>query len=329
VTVVVVTCNGGDETVNCLRSIAASEPPPAEIVLVDNGSTDGTRELIAGSYQGRVPVTGVWLSTNVGLAEARNIGVRQVSTPFIAFLDNDTIVSPTWLKAALETMETHGADCAQCKLVIGHDYRRIDSLGYLLGPFGFPRHIVRPGAIDRPEYQRPRLLFGVKAAGMVVRRQALAKAGGFDPAFFIYGEETDFCWRLLRAGGKIVFAPGSIVFHNAGGTRRFLPREADMLLYRGGTRNYIRMVAKNSPPKRLVLDVAGQVSIWIGLAALQALRGRFASSRLILRGILDGVALLPSVIDGRRRSTLPYLDIPRDLRMGFNVRYVWKIVKAV
>jgi GT2 family glycosyltransferase len=265
----------------------------------------------------------------VGLAAARNVATKTATSSFIAFLDNDTVVSPTWLRAALETADVFHADIVQCKLVLGTDFDRLDSIGYLLGPCGFPRHIVRPGAIDLPEYQQPRLLFGVKAAAMVIARQALEEAGGFDPIFFIYGEETDLCWRVLRSGGRVAFAPKSIVFHYSGGTVRFLPREADALLYRGGTRNYIHMVAKNSPPNRVVIDVAGQIAVWLGMAGLQTLRGRFKPAGLILLGISDGIVLLPGVFHARAESQLPYVDVPKDLRMHMSPAYAWRTLKEM
>jgi GT2 family glycosyltransferase len=329
VTVVVVNCNGGVQTLKCLRSLAASDPRPDRVVLVDNGSTDGTRELIQREYRDPLPLTTIWAQRNLGPAAARNLGAGQVTTPFIAFLDNDTVVHPTWLQGALGAMAAHRADCAQCKLLLYNDSTRIDSLGYLLGPFGFPRHIVRPGAPDLPEYQHPRLLFGVKSAAMVISRLAFETVGGFDPMFFIYGEETDLCWRLIRSGGRIVLAPESIVLHDSGGTRRFLPGEAETLLYRIGTRNYFRMVAKNSPSLRLLPNIVGQIALWSAVAGLQTIRGRFGSARLILLGVWDGLVMMPVVIRARRKSALPYLEMPRELRMGFNVNYLWRLVRAV
>jgi len=329
VTVVVVNCNGGGETLKCLRSVAASDPPPDRSVLVDNGSTDGTRDLIEKEYRGAVPLSTIWLSDNVGPAAARNIGVASLTSPFVAFLDNDTTVCPTWLKAALETMAAFQADCAQCKLVFGTDIARLDSLGYLLGPFGFPRHIVRPGAAELPAYQRPRLIFGVKSAAMIIAKDAFESAGGFDPSFFIYGEETDLCWRLLRMGRRIVLAPDSVVFHNAGGTGRYLPNKAEALLYRAGTRNYIRVVAKNSPPRRVFIDLVGQISVWLGMAGLNALRGRLRSCKLILQGVVDGVVMLPDAIRARRQSPIPYVETSRELRMPFNFQYFWHTVKEM
>ena len=92
VTVVVVNCNGYAETLKCLQSVAASDPAPEQFVLVDNGSTDTTRDLVEKEYAGAVPLTVVWLPTNVGPAAARNIGAQHANTEFIAFLDNDTVV---------------------------------------------------------------------------------------------------------------------------------------------------------------------------------------------------------------------------------------------
>ena len=329
VTAVVINCNGGHAAPRCLNSVAASDPPPELLVLVDNGSTDGTRSLIDAQYRGAVPLDTVWLPTNVGLAAARNIGSLRATTRLIAFLDNDTVVFSTWLKFALETMAAFEADCVQCRLVIGADPARLDSLGYLLGPFGFPRHLVRPGAMDSPKYDRPRLLFGVKAAAMLIAKQALERVGGFDPAFFIYGEETDLCWRLLRSGSRVVLAPESRVLHFSGGTRRFLPTQADELLYRGGTRNYIRMVAKNAPAPGVLADLVGQLVIWLGLAAVQAARGKFTCARLIALGVIDGLASLPEVMRARHSSPLPYVQAPRELRMQFSLAYLWRIVRAV
>lgn len=328
VTAVVVNCNGGTSTLTCLRTVSTAEPTPERIVLVDNGSTDGTRALIEKEYQGDVPLTTMWLPSNVGPAAARNIATQGANSEFIAFLDNDTMVCSGWLKVALETAERFDADCIQCKLILGYDHSRLDSLGYLMGPFGFPRLIARPGALDLPEYQQSRLLFGVKSAAMVIRRHTLERVGGFDSDFFIYGEETDLCWRVLRSGGRIVLAPQSVVLHYSGGTVRFLPKEADPLLYRGGTRNYIWMVAKNSPATQALVGVAGQTVIWLGMACLQAFRGRVEAT-LILLGIWDALTTMPSVIRKRGKSALPYLNVPRELRMPMTVSYAWLTLKEL
>jgi GT2 family glycosyltransferase len=328
VSVVIVNCNGGTDVRECIEALTYSDPSPIEVILVDNGSTDGSEQLLrpaGASFEFRT----LRLKQNFGPAAARNVGASAATCEVFAFLDNDTKVSPGWLQGALEAMRLFKAECIQCKLVLDHDRSRLDSIGYLFGPFGFPRHLVRPGASDSAEFQFPTRVFGVKSAGMVITRAIFERVGGFDPSFFIYGEETDMCWRIMRSGATVFFAPESVVFHKSGGTRRLLPGQASGLLYRGGTRNYIRMVAKNTAYPRVIFDVAGQVTVWTLVGTLQIVRGRLQIGTLIWRGVRDAIAELPRVMRERRVSPLPYVRAPKVLRARFGLSYLRKVLRAV
>ena len=330
VSVIVVNCNGAEDLSECLRSIRDSQPEPLEVIVVDNGSTDGSDAVIKGaSLMSAIPIRCVALEENLGPAAARNIGVARAQGEYLAFLDNDTVVNSDWLVEALATMSQLGAACVQCKLVLKANPDLLDSVGYLAGPLGFPRHLVRIGEPDREELRVPRMLFGVKSAAMVMAREAFERAGGFDPTFFIYGEETDLCWRIMRTGGKIALAPTSIVRHRSAGTKVFMaPRAAD-LLYRCGTRNYIRVVAKNAPWWRLLTDLPGQILVWAAVSVFLQLRGDADSARLVRRGVSEGVRELPRVLDERRNSAHPFIEPPRGLRMGFTLGYLRRTARAV
>jgi GT2 family glycosyltransferase len=328
VSVIIVNRNGGAEAVECCRSLLSSTPPPEQIIIVDNGSSDRSIEMLERLRQKDHRVEVVALRENVGPAAARNIGVQQASEPVIAFLDNDTVVHPRWIPGALEVMERLDADCVQCKLRLRENPHLLDSVGYLAGPFGFPRHLVRIGEPDGPEFGRPRLLFGTKSAGMFITREVFDRAGGFDPSFFIYGEECDLCWRVLRCGGTVALAPESQVFHRSGGTKRLLPNSYNALLYRGGTRNYIRIVAKNQHPNRLLLDLFGQMVIWSLAAVLQLLRLRPYPARLIALGVFDAVRELPAILRERSRTRLPYRPVPQHLMQGIDLDYLARLIRA-
>lgn len=327
-TAVVVNLNGGDEAVKCISSLLASEPKPSEVVVVDNGSTDHSLESFR-QMEARGLIKVIALDSNVGLARARNIAVAATNSSYVAFLDNDTTFDPSWAACALMTMIRFNAACVQCKLVLASDQTKLDSIGYLLGPLGFPSHIVRLGDLDGPIAAEPMQLFGVKAAGMVVTRAALEVSGGFDDSYFIYGEETDLCWRIHRAGGSVFYASESVIFHNAAGTKRFLPERAASLLYQGGTRNYIRTVVKNSPATSVPKDLFGQVAVWLGVAGYFAVRGRRKEASLVARGVADALFDLPRLLLERHRSTLPYVRVPPHLRKSFNIAYLRKVVAAV
>jgi GT2 family glycosyltransferase len=329
VTVVVVNCNGGADLGDCLDSLIASDPPPNEVVLVDNGSSDDSLTVARRRSEHFGGLKVIPLAENLGANAARNVGVENAMCEIVAFVDNDTRVKGDWIGRATQVMRDLGVDAVQCKLLLDHNHGLIDSLGYLMGPFAFPRHIVRPGAPDTEAAEAPRYLFGAKSAGMMVRRDLLLKIGGFDPSFFLYGDETDLFWRVFRAGGAVALAPQSIVFHASGGTKRFLAASAEDLLYRGGTRNYIRMVAKNQHPKRVLLDVIGQVGVWSGVATYQAASGHRQRARLITKGISEALRELPSLQRARGKDTLPFRVVPKSLKARLDFAYLKEVRRAI
>jgi GT2 family glycosyltransferase len=299
------------------------------VVVVDNGSSDDSLEVARGHADGLRELKVISLPENQGLNAARNVGIENASGSVVAFIDNDARALGDWILGALEAMQQLDADAVQCKLLLGNDPKLIDSVGYLIGPFGFPRQIVRPGASNSQATDQPRYLFGAKGAGMMFRRDLLLKIGGFDPSFFLYGDETELFWRIFRVGGAVALAPQSIVLHNSGGTKRFLSSAADDLLYRGGTRNYIRMIAKNQHPRRVVFDIMGQVCVWSAVAACQAMRGRRGAARLIMRGIAEAVHELPSLQRSRAKDKLPFRTVPRALKARMTISYLREIGRAV
>ena len=164
---------------------------------------------------------------------------------------------------------------------------------------------------------------------MMFRRDVLNAIGRFDPSFFLYADETELFWRIFRAGGVVVLAPDSVIVHAAGGTRRFLSAMAEDLLYRGGTRNYIRMVAKNQHPTRVMLDISGQVAIWTGVAAFQLFRGKVRIAVLILRGIAEALGQLPAIFRSRRSGGLPFRRVPKHLRARITLSYLRQTARAI
>ena len=329
VSVVVVNFNAAAELDACLRALRSCDPAPKEVILVDNGSSDRSPEVAAGHAAEFDRLKVVSLSQNKGLNVARNAGIEAASGDVVAFVDNDATVAPDWIPAALDTMRELDSDALQCKLLLRHDPTLVDSVGYLVGPFGFPRHIARPGTRDGSAFDHPRYVFGAKGAGMMFRRSLLEAIGGFDPSYFLYGDETEIFWRIFRAGGTVAYAPRSIIFHAAGGTQRILSDIAEDLLYREGTRNYIRLIAKNQHPRRVALDVFGQAAVWTVVALVQLFRRKVRSSRLILRGVLQGLREIPMIAKARRRDPLPFRRIPRSLRARLTLTYMRQISRAL
>jgi len=138
VSIIIVNFNDKRHLYRCLSSILKSEYPSFEIIVVDNGSTDGSVELVKKLFGNNPRIKLIQNERNLGPAAGRNIGAEVAKGRYLAFLDNDTEVNPKWLKEAVKVMEsdlTIGA--AQCKLLLMGHRNRFDYAGDYLSPYGF------------------------------------------------------------------------------------------------------------------------------------------------------------------------------------------------
>ena len=196
--VVVMSNNRRDELLRTLGYMTAlPEDPP--IVVVDNGSTDGTAAAVAERFP---QVQLLTPGRNLG-AVARNLGVAVLHRPFIAFCDDDTWWEPGALRRAADVLQAH-ADVA---VVTGH---------ILVEPEGHEDPIcveLRESPLPRPDGSPGPVLLSFLAGASVVRRQAFLDAGGFDHRLFIGGEEQLLACDLATAGWRIVHVPDIVVHH--------------------------------------------------------------------------------------------------------------------
>ena len=180
VSIIIVTWNRLDEMLKNLRYLRFQGDVRFEVVVVDNGSTDGSAERLA-QIEG---VKFVGLEANVGPCEARNIGIAQAKGRYLLFLDSDAILSKwklAWLVKRMDQDPTIGI--LTCRIINGFT-RKIDQWIHSRPQSGFHRH----------EFET----YSFSAAGAIVRRQALRDAGLFWEQLFIYTEEVDLSIRILR-----------------------------------------------------------------------------------------------------------------------------------
>lgn len=303
VSVVIVTHNGKEYVDACVRAVFESGYSDIGVIVVDNGSQDGTIPLLKEKYGTRDDFKLVVLDRNYGPAYARNRGVEQAKGKYLAFLDNDTRPDPDWFLEPVKMMEedlTIGA--CQCKLLLMDEPDRIDYVGDYLSQFGF---LVQRGAyrtLDKGQFDEAVEIFSAKSAGMLMRKEAFDKAGGFDPDYFIYVEETDLAWRVWLAGYRVVFAPNSKVFHKFGASGEILGRERQNFLLRCyGSRNYLATLFKNLDFLNLLKILPVHFFLWVGIASLLVLRGDFGSGRAVFRGLADFASRLRSLYKKRGR----------------------------
>ena len=200
---VVVCCYNGAQTLDeCLQSLQELEYPDYEVILVDDGSTDGSYE-IGGKYRNcrRIKVP------NGGLSKARNIGIEAARGEIVAFIDADAYADPDWLYYVVSALDDHGA------AAVG---------GPNLSPpqDGFTAQCIdeapgNPTAVlvdnERAEH--------IPGCNMAYRKDAFNAVGMFDAQHRAAGDDVDVCWRLLVANKKIVYHPAALVCITGG--RRF------------------------------------------------------------------------------------------------------------
>ena len=206
---VVVVCTNEKEHLSvCLGSLRHQTHQNLEVILVDNGSTDGSREYVEAEHPWvRIHATGA----NLGYAPANNAGFAVARGDYLVVLNPDTEVEPSFVSGLLEAFTDDGVGLATSRICLFGERSRVNACGnhvHLTG-IGFCRGLGE--AVDR--YTLPARLASVSGCAFMVRRDVLERIGGFDDDYFIYVEDTDLSLRANLAGYRIAFAPGSIVYH--------------------------------------------------------------------------------------------------------------------
>jgi GT2 family glycosyltransferase len=227
VTAVVVSYNSARDLPACLTSLEGQRGVSLEIHVVDNASSDGSAELVRRDFP-RVRLTAN--STNVGFARANNQVLGTGTPEFYALVNPDTILPPDALAACVDCLRTSpSAGVAATRLVtpdgaLQPSCHSFPGLTNLLGEtLGLDRLLpwLRPlASLHMPWFRHDRVLAvdWIQGAFLVVRADVVRAVGPFDPEFFMYGEEMDWCRRIRDAGWSVVFLPDPPVVHAGGGS---------------------------------------------------------------------------------------------------------------
>lgn len=246
VTVIVLNWNGAGMLPSCLGSLAALDYPAerVDVVVVDNGSTDGSVDLLRTSHPG---VRVIAHPENRGFAAANNGAARSVTSDYVAFLNNDARVDPRWLSALVDHLEATPSMAAAGSLVLDWSGRRVDFGRAAMTALGRGQQPGHGLPLERAP-REPSVQLFANGAAMLARREVFLDAGGFDERYFAYYEDVDLGWRLWVLGWEVGLVPASVAFHRHHGTSRHVPREQVELLL---ARNSVFSIVKNYDDARL------------------------------------------------------------------------------
>jgi GT2 family glycosyltransferase len=293
VSVVIPTWNGRELLDVALRSLAAQSSAPDEIVVVDNGSGDGTVEHLRASWPS---VTVVALPANVGFAAATNRGVEASSGDVVVLVNNDVELHPEFLAELVRGLEADpSAASAAAKMLRFHERGVIDATGDTLRWSGVALQRGQ-GERDTGQYDAPGRVFSACAGAAAYRRAAFDEVGLFDEDFFAYLEDVDWGFRAQLLGRGCVYVPTAIAYHvGSASTRR--EGKPDPFFYGLPRRNDVWLVLKNYPGGALLRYAPLVLVNQLGLVYVAV---RDGMARAHLSALWAAARGLPRVLAQRR-----------------------------
>jgi GT2 family glycosyltransferase len=329
--VVVLNYNGRPHLDVCLPALMAQECDGGlEVVLVDNGSEDGSSEYVRANWP---EVNVIEAGKNLGFAAGNNLGISSARGHYIVLLNNDTRVRPGWLSGLIVAAESDPAiGAVTSKLVFMDRPCVIQNAGSLVLSDGSGGD-RGTGEEDKGQYDQREEVFAACGAAVLLNPTMLQDVGLFDSRFFAYYEDTDLSWRMRLRGWKVVYEPAAVVEHMHSGTSvewsPFFTFHVD--------RNRLFMILKNAPLGFLARSLAqfGRRSTWslvrgrlepgqrAGAGAAEHSSVRRIGVRTHLRVALSLLARLPEMVVKRWRIRHRRRVNDAEILQWFHSRELW------
>ncbi len=313
VSIIVLNWNGRELLRGCLRSLAAQDCRDFELIVVDNGSSDGSAEMVVAEYpQARL----LRNAQNLGFCKANNQGIRASNGELVVLLNNDAEVAPDFVSKVLAAADANPHHGMFATRVMMYDRPNVfDSTGLLVFPDGTCRS---RGWLEKDigQYDKPAEVLGPNGCAAVYRRAMLEDVGLLDERYFAYLEDLDLAMRGQLRGWRCLYVPDAVVYHKKSMTSGYHSAFKAYLVERNRIWNAVKLL----PLRLLVFSPLYTVSRYLaqGFAAATG-RGMSSAfrrdySRRQLAGILAraywaALAGLPAVWRERRR-------IQRHRRLG-------------
>jgi len=308
VNVIIPNLDGEELLPICLETLRRQTFKDFDITVVDNGSQDGSLNLLRERYQ---EVRIIPLDRNYGFSAAVNRGIEATNKEFISLLNNDIELNPKWLEELHQALVEH-PEVGACgpKLMRYLERNRINVLGIRMNSNG-EVEIIGGGEVDRGQYEDMRYVFGVSAGAALYRRRMFEEIGFFDETFFASFEDVDLSFRAQLAGYKSLYVPKAIGYHMVGVTikkKKYFPTYLN-------NRNKIFYICKNMPDelikKYFWIIFWSKVNIFLRRILFNFYKLR---TYYFLKGIIAANFRLPYILKERkkiqamRRVSIAYLE---------------------
>ncbi len=304
ISVIVINWNRRELLRSCLASVAAQRGADFETIVVDNGSDDGSREMLARDFPSVRVIANV---QNRGFCAANNQGIAAARGAYIALLNNDAEADPGWLASLRRAIDrSPDAGMAATKILVYEDPGKIDKVGHLIYPDGQNRG-RGTGETDAGQYDDPCEVLWPDGCAAMYKRAMLDEVGAFDEDFFAYADDAELGLRARIAGWTCWYTPEAVVRHHRGSTLGVRSSRRLELI----ERNRVLLATKLFPWSLLWLNGAFYAArltagAWAAargegeMAYFPGLGGKLRAAMAMLKGDLQALAIVPRMLRKRR-----------------------------
>ena len=277
VSIIIPAWNEAERIRDCLLNATRQTIMPHEVLVVDNGSTDGSAQWLK---EREIPT--IFLGENTGFSGAVNVGIRAAKTPYVILLNNDTKVHGDYVEAMVRAIErSPRIFSVSSKMIQMYHPELMDDAGdmYTVLGWAYQRGVGQPSG----GYRRPVKVFSACAGAAIYRREVFEEIGYFDENHFAYLEDLDVGYRAKIFGYDNVYCPEAVVYHVGSGTSGSKYNSFKVKL---AARNNIYLNYKNMPALQLLLNA---VPILLGIAVKYQFFKNRGFGEDYLEGIKEGI----------------------------------------
>ncbi len=283
VAIVILNYNGEKFLREYLPSVVNSNYPNFKIHVADNGSTDESIAILEKEF----PSVKVHdLKVNHGFAKGYNVALQLVEADILVLLNSDVEVTENWMNPIVEMMTADSTIGACQPKILDHknkeQFEYAGAAGGWIDKYGFPfckGRVFNTLEKDEGQYDAAEEIFWASGAAIFIRGNLFNQIGGFDEDYWAHHEEIDLCWRLKRAGYKVMSCPQSMVYHLGGGTLNYGNSKKTFLNFR----NSLYSIHKNVPRNKIFRLIFARLLFDALAAGLFLLKGQFKNIGAIVK----------------------------------------------
>jgi GT2 family glycosyltransferase len=284
VSIVILNYNGGEDVLECVKSVIQIDYSAFEIIVVDNGSTDDSILKIKNGYpQVRI----IENKRNLGFAEGNNVGMRASTSDFILLLNDDTVVGKNMLKDLVEAIQADPKIGIAGPEILYYDSpERIWSAGGKIGLFGYAIHLGKGRKIKSSDQTLP--VPYICGCAILIKREVVNKIGLLDSDYFAYFEDADYCFRANKAGYRSLYVPTPTVWHKVKPEWINNPVQAYYSM-----RNPFIFASKNLKGLRKFIFVTSQILLIFPFYSIKLICKDSNILKNLAKGLKDGLRYTP------------------------------------